>query len=289
MTRKTKTDLPKILIVDDKPANIQSLERILEKLEAIFIPAISGKEALSLAIRHDFALILMDVQMPIMDGFETAELLMANEKTRHIPIIFITALSKEEKDVWKGYETGAVDYIFKPVEPAILKSKIRIFLEIYEKKEIENKYSKLKRSHDELKSVFKAQDEQEQKTLDQLSRKSKTSVSEKMHGGGPLNEVDPEFFNSVVADFKVLIEKAIEAQVFKVDHDPSAKLTDTAEELGAYRAGPRDILKIYLTATEYLSNESETDEKKHTINNEAKLLMIELMGDLLSFYRAGYY
>jgi len=289
MTRKTKTDLPKILIVDDKPANIQSLERILEKLEAKIIPALSGKEALSLAIRHDFALILMDVQMPIMDGFETAELLMANEKTKHIPIIFITALSKEEKDVWKGYETGAVDYIFKPVEPAILKSKVRIFLEIYEKKEIEDKYSKLKRSHDELTNVFKTQDEQEQKTLDQLSQQTKTSVSSRMHGGGLLNEVDPEFFNSVVADFKVLIEKAIEAQVFKVDHDPSAKLTDTAEELGAYRAGPRDILKIYLTATEYLSNESETDEKKHTINNEAKLLMIELMGDLLSFYRAGYY
>jgi len=289
MTKKTNTELPKILMVDDKAANIQSLERILENLEVTFITALSGKEALSQAIRHDFALILMDVQMPIMDGFETAELLMANEKTKHIPIIFITALSKDEKDVWRGYETGAVDYIFKPVEPAILKSKIRIFLEIYQKKEIEKKYSKLKQSHDVLKDIFKKQDEQEQKTLDHLSRTTKTSVSAKMHGGGPVSEADPEFFDSVVNDFKRLTEKAIEAQVYKVDFNPSTELNNIAEELGEYRAGPRDVLRIFIKANEHLINKDETDEKKHNINNEAKLLMIELMGNLLSFYRTGYF
>ncbi len=147
------TDLPKILIVDDSQIQIKLIEKILEKIQATLIQALSGKEALSLAIHHDFAIILMDVQMPIMDGFETAEILMADEKTKHIPIIFITGNSKNETDVWKGFETGAVDYIFKPVEPAILRSKIRILLEIYKRGKVEENFTKLKQSHNELISV----------------------------------------------------------------------------------------------------------------------------------------
>ena len=117
-----------ILIVDDRPENLISLEALLEDFDANIIKAASGKEALGLTLEYDFALILLDVQMPDMDGFETAELLRGSVKTNHVPIIFVTAISKDQYHMFKGYESGAVDYLFKPLNPDVLKNKINIFL-----------------------------------------------------------------------------------------------------------------------------------------------------------------
>src|SRR5690606_37544508 len=92
--------------------------------------ATNGNEALTLALKHDLSLILLDVQMPDMDGFEVAELLRRNRKTKGIPIIFVTAISKEQKYVFKGYESGAVDYLFKPLDATILAAKVNIILDL---------------------------------------------------------------------------------------------------------------------------------------------------------------
>ncbi len=119
-----------ILLVDDRPENLIVLENILETPGLNLIKANSGEEALRLLLKINVALILLDVQMPGMDGFETATILRGAPNTKHIPIIFVTAISKEEKHVFKGYETGAVDYMFKPVDPDILKSKVKVFLEL---------------------------------------------------------------------------------------------------------------------------------------------------------------
>ena len=112
-----------ILLVDDKPKNLIALEGVLDNPRLNLVKANSGREALSLILDYDFALVLLDVQMPDMDGFETAELMRGIEKTKHIPIIFVTAINKDQKYVFKGYEAGAVDYMFKPVDPEILNSK----------------------------------------------------------------------------------------------------------------------------------------------------------------------
>ena len=128
--------MPAILIVDDRPQNLLALEAILEPLQQEFVSAGSGVEALrALLLRDDFAVILLDVQMPGMDGFETAELIKQRERTKNIPIIFVTAISKEERHVFRGYETGAVDYVFKPFEPEILRAKVSVFVELWEKNE----------------------------------------------------------------------------------------------------------------------------------------------------------
>ncbi len=124
-----------ILLVDDKPANLLALRKILEKPGLNIVEAASGNDALALLLEFNFALILLDVQMPDMDGFETAELMRGNEETKHIPIIFVTAISKEQKYVFKGYDKGAVDYLFKPLDPDILQSKVNIFLELHGQKE----------------------------------------------------------------------------------------------------------------------------------------------------------
>ena len=100
----------KILVVDDRPENLMAIEGVLERPELSIITATSGNEALGLVLEHTFALILLDVQMPGMDGFEVAELLRGSEKSHHIPIIFLTAISKDDTHVFTGYERGAVDY-----------------------------------------------------------------------------------------------------------------------------------------------------------------------------------
>jgi diguanylate cyclase (GGDEF)-like protein len=119
---------PSILIVDDRAENLVATSKILCKLEADVVTVNGGAEALAQCLRRRFAVILMDVQMPIMDGFETADLLAQNNETCTLPIIFLTAISKEEHHVYKGYSSGAVDYISKPVDPTILLSKVRVFL-----------------------------------------------------------------------------------------------------------------------------------------------------------------
>jgi PAS domain S-box-containing protein len=120
-----------ILIVDDRPENLLALEVILEPLGHKVVRANSGPEALRLLLQEDFAAILIDVQMPGMNGFETVEIIKSRERTRHIPVIFLTAISKEEQYVFKGYEVGAVDYMFKPLQPEVLRSKVAVFVELH--------------------------------------------------------------------------------------------------------------------------------------------------------------
>jgi PAS domain S-box-containing protein len=120
-----------ILLVDDRPENLLALEAILEPLGQRLVRASSGEDALRRLLEREFAVILLDVQMPGMNGFETAELIKARERTRFTPIIFLTAISKEEEYVFRGYSVGAVDYMFKPFEPSILQSKVQVFVDLY--------------------------------------------------------------------------------------------------------------------------------------------------------------
>jgi PAS domain S-box-containing protein len=120
-----------ILLVDDRPENLLALEAILEPLGNTLIRAQSGEEALRAVLRHDFAVILLDVQMPGMNGFEVARIVKSRERTRHIPIIFLTAISKEDEYVFTGYSVGAVDYLFKPFQPEILRSKVAALVDLH--------------------------------------------------------------------------------------------------------------------------------------------------------------
>jgi len=128
------SELIKILLVDDREDNLTSMELVLEKEGYSFSKATSGRDALKILLKEeDFSLILLDVKMPIMDGYETAGIIYQREKLRHIPIIFITGQDYEEAEVFKGYQTGAVDYIRKPFNPLILRSKVAVFAELYKK------------------------------------------------------------------------------------------------------------------------------------------------------------
>ncbi|MGJ9459678.1 EAL domain-containing protein [Oceanobacillus sp. CF4.6] len=124
-----------ILLVDDRPENLLSIEAIIEKDEYNLIKASSGEEALKYLLKYEIALILLDVQMPGMDGFTTAKIIKAREKTKNIPILFITANNMESEHIFMGYSVGAIDYILKPVDPLILKAKVEGFVAFYKMKQ----------------------------------------------------------------------------------------------------------------------------------------------------------
>jgi CheY-like chemotaxis protein len=126
-------DRPKILIVDDKSQNLFTLEQTLQNLDVEICKAVTGSEALGLVLEHKFALAIVDVQMPDMDGYELAELLRGNPATASLPIIFVSAIYSDEYHHRKGYDSGAVDFISKPFLPEILLSKVRVFIDLYEK------------------------------------------------------------------------------------------------------------------------------------------------------------
>lgn len=153
----------KLLIVDDRKENVFSLQSLLRDLAVEIYTARSGAEALGLMVDHDFALALVDVQMPEMNGFELAELMRGAEKTKNIPIIFVTAAAESSGFAFKGYESGAVDFMYKPIDPTILKSKIRVFIELdSQKKLLQSQMEELKNAKDvaekanQLKSAFLA-------------------------------------------------------------------------------------------------------------------------------------
>src|SRR4051794_20209617 len=137
-----------VLIVDDQPENLLALRAVLDPLALNVIEAGSGEEALKRLLTDDFAVILLDVQMPDMDGFETAELIKRRSKTQDIPIIFLTAIDKEQQKVFRGYSVGAVDYMFKPFDPEVLRSKVSIFVDLYEKSQ------RLQESEERFRAAF---------------------------------------------------------------------------------------------------------------------------------------
>jgi len=160
---------PKLLLVDDREDNLLSIETILEPDGYKFSKANSGREALKILLKeYDFALILMDVKMPNMNGFETATLIYEREKLKHIPIIFITANNYGDENIFKGYRAGAVDYIYKPVNPDLLRAKVSVFVDLYRKnhrllaqertlvainKNLENEISERKASEEHAKNL----------------------------------------------------------------------------------------------------------------------------------------
>jgi len=148
------------LLVDDLEENLLSLEALLRRNDLVLLKARSGDEALELLLSHDVALALVDVQMPGLDGFELAELMRGNERSRRVPIIFVTAGSADGQRRFRGYETGAVDFIQKPIEPDILRSKADVFFELYrQRQQIAAQRDELEEQAEALKEAGRRKDE----------------------------------------------------------------------------------------------------------------------------------
>lgn len=125
------TDRANILLVDDHPENLVALEAVLSSLDQVLVTAGSGEEALRALLKDDFALILLDAQMPGMDGFETASQIKARTRTKDVPIIFLTAADADRRHAYRGYSVGGADYITKPFDPWILRAKVQVFVDLW--------------------------------------------------------------------------------------------------------------------------------------------------------------
>ena len=141
----------RVLLVDDRPENLLAVEAVLEPLGVDLVSVRSGEDALRRLLVDEFAVIVLDVQMPVLDGFETARLIKGRERTRHIPIIFLTAISGGLEHHLKGYATGAIDYVYKPFEPEILRAKVAVLVDLWQRGVvIEHQLAELDRAHQAL-------------------------------------------------------------------------------------------------------------------------------------------
>ncbi|MHA6195645.1 hybrid sensor histidine kinase/response regulator [Pseudomonas wadenswilerensis] len=145
----------KLLIVDDLPENLLALEALIKGDDRAVYPATSADQALSLLLEHEFALAILDVQMPGMNGFELAELMRGTEKTKHIPIVFVSAAAREMNYAFKGYESGAVDFLHKPLDTHAVKSKVTVFIELFrQRKALDRQLQALERSQQEQQQLL---------------------------------------------------------------------------------------------------------------------------------------
>ena len=139
-------DRAKILLVDDRQENLLALEAILSSLDQTLVRARSGEEALKALLHDDYALILLDVQMPGMDGYETAEHIKRRERTKDVPIIFLTAIDKEPHHAFRGYSAGAADFLAKPFDPWVLRAKVSVFVDLDAKTRLLRRQAELLRA-----------------------------------------------------------------------------------------------------------------------------------------------
>ncbi|MFG6413094.1 ATP-binding protein [Roseateles sp. DC23W] len=151
------TEAVKILLVDDLPENLVALEALLRDDQLAIYTATSGEDALSLMLEHEFALALLDVQMPGMSGFELAELIRGSSRTSHLPIVFVSAADREQSYTFRGYENGAVDFLYKPLDHHAVKSKVRVFVELHAKsRELRRQLVELETARAEQESLLGA-------------------------------------------------------------------------------------------------------------------------------------
>ncbi len=159
--------ITKLLIVDDLPENLLALSKIIEADDREIYHAQSGEEALALLLEHEFALAILDVMMPEMNGFELAQLMRGAERTRHTPIVFVSASGRELNYIFKGYETGAVDFLYKPLDVSAVKSKVNVFVSLYQQRaqvkqqveELEASRNELRKTQAELERALKMRDD----------------------------------------------------------------------------------------------------------------------------------
>ena len=254
-----------ILLVDDKPENLLALEATLAPLGEPIVSVRSGGEALKCLLTQEFAVILLDVQMAGMDGFETARLVRERDESMHTPIIFLTAYSKTDEQVSHGYKLGAVDYLFKPIVPEVVRAKVSALIELFKKTET---------GFEELRAFAAPKP---------LVGWEHGSVTAQAVGVGPLRERSMEAFVDVQSTYEGLLDQYLEALGF--DHAPPRQaISALAHHLGDHGAGPRDVIDVHSRAVSAKCRDAGA-RRARAYSIEGRLLALEVMGYLVDHYR----
>lgn len=242
----------KILLVDDREDNILSLEAILEPDGYELIKATSGQQALKILLKEtDFALILMDVKMPGLNGFETAALIYEREKLRHVPVIFITANNSGDENIYRGYKAGAVDFIHKPLNPDLLRAKVEVFVELYRK----NNRLRL-----------------QEKKLVAINKSLQNEIREKNLSEQKINELNAQLLDNIAKLERT--NKDLDNFVFMASHDMQ-------EPLRKIRMFANYLSETYL---QVLDEQGKQIISRIQVSSER---MQQLINDLVSFSRVS--
>lgn len=278
----------RVLIVDDRLDKLTALAAVLQHMDVEVVTANSGAEALRRLLAQDFAVVLLDVNMPLMDGFEAARLIRQRPRSAHLPIIFVTAEALADDSRLKGYEIGAVDYIISPVLPQILRAKAATFADLYRLREQSH------RDAAELKRMAEAEARTSAEKIAQLERElqglallSNQPAKEGKRGGKKKlpAKSGPEVSGNIAERYLELLDQAVERQSYRVEHDISGGLLGLAEELCQFGAGPRDVVEIH-SRTLRARVASLKPELKQPYLEEGRLTLLELMGYLANGYRS---
>ena len=211
------TGSPRILLVDDRRDNLLALRAVLEPLGLDLVEAGSGEEALRHLLAGEFALIVLDVQMPVLDGFETARLIRGRERTRYVPIIFLTAISGEPEHYLRGYQSGAVDYVYKPFEPEILRAKVSVFVELWtrgttieaQREELAARLAELDAAHAGL-AAQAVELERSNAALERFAEVASVELREPLHTvAGLLDLLDDRHTGSLSDEGRTLLARAV--------------------------------------------------------------------------------
>ena len=211
------TAMPRVLLVDDRPDNLLALRAVLEPLALDLVEAGSGEEALRQLLAGEFALIVLDVQMPVLDGFETARLIRGRERTRYVPIIFLTAISGEPEHYLRGYQSGAVDYVYKPFEPEILRAKVSVFAELWtrgatieaQREELAARLAELDEAHAGL-AAQAVELERSNAALERFAEVASVELREPLHTvAGLLDLLDHRHTEALSDEGRTLLARAV--------------------------------------------------------------------------------
>jgi len=264
---------PRILLVDDREDNLMSIETILAPKGYQFVKASSGRQALKVLLNEfDFAMILMDVKMPSLNGFETAALIYEREKLKHIPIIFITANNYGDENMFKGYQSGAIDYIFKPINPDILRAKVGVLIDLYKKNRL----------------LF----EQEQK-LTIINRNLEREIAERIHSEEKVKQLNHKLLENIA--HLESANKDLERFAFMASHDlqePLRKIRVFSDMLyNKYHHLLHDDVKMVTRIQhsaermrtlieDILAFSKITSDKSDFVSNDMNLLFKDLLAEM---------
>lgn len=246
----TETHKVNILLVDDKELNIYALEQMLARPDRNFITATNGKEALKHVLNEDISLIILDVQMPGMDGFEVAQILKSNKRTRNIPIIFASAEKKDREFVMKGFEEGAIDYLYKPLDRDITEAKVSVLLTLHlQKRELEQKNAELENAQREIVQL----NADLQKNVEQLEAANKDlesfsySVSHDLRA--PLRAING-YANIISHEFGDAIDPEL-GRLFQIIRKNAAKMGELIDDLLAFsKLGRKELVRTTINTNE---------------------------------------
>jgi len=236
-----------ILLIDDLKENLMALENLLNKPDYNLITANSGKKALKKLMEKNFALIIMDIQMPEMDGFELAKLIKGSEKTKDIPIICVSAFHTDEKDIALGFEIGALDYLNKPINPKLIQSKVALYVNLYKKTESIKRqlYSYNKPEEPNKIKVFKPND----------------SVAQ-----------------DLIPEYRRLLVNYIRAIRLK-EKTPSTLLKSIAKKMSDHKFMAKDIIHLHIQVLEE-ATKTFFPSDANSFSLDARLLLLEIMGTI---------